>query len=708
MADYATLKTSIQAAIKQNGNNEITGPILQQTLLAMINSLGAGYQFIDVATPETNPGTPDENLFYIAYEAGTYTNFGAIEIDNGLAVIYGSGSSWSVKQIFVVDDSPNRQGTNLITSGGAFIPLIYLGTNNLGWIDKGINVNTGTELISSDRKSTDFLPIDSVGECFVKNKISINYYLIFYSTNDASGFISSLGWNNAQSLSITSIAPVGAKYVRIMVNNSVATNYLNTYMYGSNTWVNHMLDTINASLQQEVLNREIAINGVEELVELEWTLGAINQTSGVDYESTTFKRTQFISVEDFNTVKGYKYPHYYKVFQYSSDDQSSFIGVLPGSGTSIDTYYSRDIIIGDGDITFDANCAYVRLMCVINDANPDPEFVVGIFIDGEVQKRNQAIATAIQQLKNSYPIFSLSKNELVVVDANGKGDYTTIEDALHDVNDTEEHPVTIIIMPGTYYPAPKIYGTPGAAYGPYKEVNRYVNIIGVYRDACILRGSVGYYGEYGDFALLRLNGNVLIKNLTLINTCDDYDETIEEKGWTSTQEQDVNNRIMAYCIHCDALRNKGTTITIENCKMYNDHFSAVGWGLRPGALRIANCVIETNVDPAIDQRTGFPSYGSIYGHLSNQYPEDNTNNRLEIVRNVIINRNHRNSVKQMSALSAGTDYSKVSSFLQFIGNVIKTTDTQHSLDIVTVDGYPLINAIDEMSYGNNVESMNVL
>ena len=95
MANYNTLKTSIEAVIKQNGNNEITGPILQQTLLAMVNSLGANYQYAGIATPTTNPGTPDQNVFYLASTAGTYTNFGGLVLADGEIAILKYNGAWS-------------------------------------------------------------------------------------------------------------------------------------------------------------------------------------------------------------------------------------------------------------------------------------------------------------------------------------------------------------------------------------------------------------------------------------------------------------------------------------------------------------------------------------------------------------------------------------------------------------------------------------
>lgn len=94
MANYETLKTAIQQVIKTNGNNEITGALLQQSLLAMINSLGTGYQFIGVATPTTNPENPDAKVFYITNGKGTYTNFGNIEVTEDEVVVLYYDTEW--------------------------------------------------------------------------------------------------------------------------------------------------------------------------------------------------------------------------------------------------------------------------------------------------------------------------------------------------------------------------------------------------------------------------------------------------------------------------------------------------------------------------------------------------------------------------------------------------------------------------------------
>ena len=102
MANYNSLKSAIQEVIRTNGNNEITGAILQQTLLSIISSLGVGYQFIDVATPQTNPGTPDYNVVYIAFKTGTYSNFGGTVLRPGEIGIYAYNGGWTYKTAFLL------------------------------------------------------------------------------------------------------------------------------------------------------------------------------------------------------------------------------------------------------------------------------------------------------------------------------------------------------------------------------------------------------------------------------------------------------------------------------------------------------------------------------------------------------------------------------------------------------------------------------
>lgn len=93
--DYKNLKDAIKAVIKKNGAQEITGQIMQDTLLSIVSTLGGNKTFAGVASPTTVPDTTDANIFYIAGENGTYVNFGGAKVENEAAVfVQVSGGTW--------------------------------------------------------------------------------------------------------------------------------------------------------------------------------------------------------------------------------------------------------------------------------------------------------------------------------------------------------------------------------------------------------------------------------------------------------------------------------------------------------------------------------------------------------------------------------------------------------------------------------------
>lgn len=95
MANHNDLKTDIRQYIYSNQNEEITGNILRDVLLEMVDTLGDGWTYKGVATTTTNPGTPDSNVFYIATVPGTYTNFGGISVADGEVAILKYNGSWA-------------------------------------------------------------------------------------------------------------------------------------------------------------------------------------------------------------------------------------------------------------------------------------------------------------------------------------------------------------------------------------------------------------------------------------------------------------------------------------------------------------------------------------------------------------------------------------------------------------------------------------
>lgn len=94
MGNYEQLKQAVFDVIKTNGNQEITGAILQNTLLSIISTIGINATFAGIANPTTNPGTPDQNVFYIASENGTYSNFNGITLNDEVVIFSNKNGSW--------------------------------------------------------------------------------------------------------------------------------------------------------------------------------------------------------------------------------------------------------------------------------------------------------------------------------------------------------------------------------------------------------------------------------------------------------------------------------------------------------------------------------------------------------------------------------------------------------------------------------------
>lgn len=101
MANYEALTSAIQQAIKTNGNQEITGQVLQTVLLQMVNTLGTGAQFMGEATLTTDPGNPDASVFYIASIKGTYTHFGNLTLNTDeVAALSNATGAWTKTTLF--------------------------------------------------------------------------------------------------------------------------------------------------------------------------------------------------------------------------------------------------------------------------------------------------------------------------------------------------------------------------------------------------------------------------------------------------------------------------------------------------------------------------------------------------------------------------------------------------------------------------------
>lgn len=155
MANWDILKSAIANVIKSNGNQEITGTTLQAVLYSIITEVGGNATFAGIATPSTNPGIVQGPVFYFAYQSGTYSNFGYIDLsDDEVAFIYYNGSTWNKlvtglpksSKVLALEASTGYTtcSTDAGTSAKAVIKDNFTLTTNCRLLVKMTNANTAS------------------------------------------------------------------------------------------------------------------------------------------------------------------------------------------------------------------------------------------------------------------------------------------------------------------------------------------------------------------------------------------------------------------------------------------------------------------------------------------------------------------------------------------------------------------------------------
>lgn len=105
MANYSNLINSIKAVIKQNGTNDITGQMMQDVLVTMINTIGRFAAFAGTAMPSTNPNNPDQTVYYLTSIPGTYVNFGGIVVPSDrLVALHNISGAWEMVVVATFSD----------------------------------------------------------------------------------------------------------------------------------------------------------------------------------------------------------------------------------------------------------------------------------------------------------------------------------------------------------------------------------------------------------------------------------------------------------------------------------------------------------------------------------------------------------------------------------------------------------------------------
>lgn len=185
MANWSVLKAAIANVIKTNGNQEITGQLLQNVLNNIVSSLGENATFAGIATPTTNPGTPDGNLFYLATEPGIYANFNNIEIADGEAVILEWRGGWTKKTSGLATQKKLTELENEITIIGDYTPTEEkdgLQSSSLAFVYFNTFIKSGTEIVIKITANHDVYS-QSAYICYKQGSIDGGYDTLFEKTD---------------------------------------------------------------------------------------------------------------------------------------------------------------------------------------------------------------------------------------------------------------------------------------------------------------------------------------------------------------------------------------------------------------------------------------------------------------------------------------------------------------------------------------------
>lgn len=228
MANFNELKAAVNAVIKQNGNEEITGNVLQNTLDTIISTVGKNRTFVGIATPSTNPGTPDANVFYLATEPGIYPNFSGIEVTEGVVVLTNNASNTWIAQT-----------TNIAIDSNTFSGYVSDNVNDAAYID---NLKSSGLYIKKPQSQTDseyILHVRNMGEIIYQMRIyfsdgqQLTYALRSFDTNTQVWS----AWSNARLLdSITDKDVILGSFNVLTTSDPNADNYIDK-VRTSGLWV---------------------------------------------------------------------------------------------------------------------------------------------------------------------------------------------------------------------------------------------------------------------------------------------------------------------------------------------------------------------------------------------------------------------------------------------------------------------------------------
>lgn len=501
MGNYKQLKQAVSDVIKTNGNQEITGEIMQNTLLSIISTIGNDATFAGIATPTTNPGTPDQNVFYIASEPGIYANFGNVKLIDQVLIFSNNNGTWYKSEVNIPNDySLNRLEVNTFTNNltiNSLIKEIYLsgngfdknnkyaiysivrGFDGIGWAISIKNIDTGLStgwiIISDSEELTGYVKAIKGGytlELLINNWDKIEKQIVFTEEDgklynalniDFSPTIKLINYENETTIQISDIKGYSEE------NREVLSKQFNLFDLGEN-------------------GKFIGSNG--------------NISNGEYYKISKFQKVKQGDVVLF-TAKYHTTSVLNALYGYNNEQRENPIVLLDWSGEA--EYINKEVVIPSG----------VNYIQGWNDMRKNENPI--LIFKNKQYTFNEDILNRVLELEKKSP-----NHKALIVDKNGLGDFTSVVDAVKSINDSSETNVyDIYINEGEYNIIEEYFGEEDYTDANDKGLSLpdYVNLIGLGdRDKVILKGEMPDSIKYRTsqaFSTLNVKYNNNIYNMTI-------------------------------------------------------------------------------------------------------------------------------------------------------------------------------------------------
>lgn len=337
MANWKILKAAVADAIKTNGNQEITGQVLQNVLNNIISNLGANATFANIATPSTNPGTPDGPVFYLATQSGTYSNFGGAIVENEATILLYDGSTWVKKATGI---ALTESVLNLVAKSTIIDPKTLNSYNKIDpdrlILGKSIRPTNGEVYDSAGTFVSNF--IDVLGLDKMYSQIYANGYMYAYDENFA--FISYVPHSGTEYTLSENM-----RYIRLAGKQSlIGGNSLYLYLKNDTTYYAYGITEDKIYTDEKMSDVEGLVDGVKAFINIRDTSnqyinkinyvtdfidGILINSSGKEQSVAAACSSIFIDVLGLEKFYCSAYA-YGSVYGY--DDEMNFVKALPDNG----------------------------------------------------------------------------------------------------------------------------------------------------------------------------------------------------------------------------------------------------------------------------------------------------------------------------------------------------------------------------------------